>query len=206
MQLSLSLFLVGLSVACLTPSSHAFTPKHNFNNLSRSLLKPNSISKGARILPSTSFLYQSDHHRCSSISSSKLQMSSNDDDGPAFLTVVGVLLAIFILIGTSIAPTMDMMSGGGNSLDYNLSDSVVTRQDPSNKLKDYSNPSDKLSRSKIQEKLNTVPVFFLSESKNDDSGNSVMKETIYMSFQDAQDAAGSDSGLKVKATTLDQVT
>jgi len=125
----------------------------------------------------------------------------NDDDGPAFLTVAGVLLAIVIIVGTSLAPTMDMMNGSGSSMDYNLSDSVVTRQDTPNKMQDYSNPNDKLSRSKIQEKLNRVPVFYLADSDLN------MKEKIYLSFQDASAvASSSDSNLKVKCTTLDQVT
>ena len=137
-----------------------------------------------------------------------VSMSYNDEDneGPALLTVLGVVFAIVILVGTSISPTLDMVSGTGGSNDYNIADSVVTRQDSMEKRKEYSsananaNASDKLSRSKIQEKLNRVPVFYIADS----NGN--MNSNIYLSYLDASNAIGDLTDVKVKCTTLDQVT
>ena len=54
----------------------------------------------------------------------------------------------------------------------------------------------RLSRAAIQEKLNTVPVFYVI------GGNGKMGTDLYLSYNDAKEVAG---GKTVKATTLDQV-
>eukprot|EP00550_Attheya_septentrionalis_P012243 CAMPEP_0198306168 /NCGR_PEP_ID=MMETSP1449-20131203/58281_1 /TAXON_ID=420275 /ORGANISM="Attheya septentrionalis, Strain CCMP2084" /LENGTH=351 /DNA_ID=CAMNT_0044008717 /DNA_START=36 /DNA_END=1091 /DNA_ORIENTATION=+ len=127
-----------------------------------------------------------------------LKMSSDsDDDGPGIGTIVTIVFFLVVFVGTSLAPMLDAARNSPTG-DLNLGDSVVTRQDPPGKLKNYENSSDKLSRTKIQEKLNRVPVFYLVSGPNRE-----MQEKIYLSFEDATSAAG--SGATVKCTTLDQV-
>jgi hypothetical protein len=129
--------------------------------------------------------------------STLLKMSSDSDDGPGIGTIVTIVFFLVVFVGTSLAPMLDAARNSPTG-DLNLGDSVVTRQDPPGKLKNYENSSDKLSRTKIQEKLNRVPVFYLVSGPNRE-----MQEKIYLSFEDATSAAG--SGATVKCTTLDQV-
>eukprot|EP00978_Attheya_sp_CCMP212_P012846 scaffold32099_cov50-Attheya_sp.AAC.5 len=126
-----------------------------------------------------------------------LKMSSDSDDGPGIGTIVTIVFFLVVFVGTSLAPMLDAARNSPTG-DLNLGDSVVTRQDPPGKLQNYENSSDKLSRTKIQEKLNRVPVFYLVSGPNKE-----MQEKIYLSFEDATSAAGSDA--TVKCTTLDQV-
>jgi len=121
-------------------------------------------------------------------------MSDDDDVGEGLLySLLGVGVVI-LFVGTTLFLPM-----GGGDRDLSIADSVVTRQDIPGKLQNYEAAGDRLSRSSIQEKLNTVPVFYVVD-KND-----VMGTDIYMSYYDAKDVADAKS-LTVKATTLDQVT
>lgn len=125
----------------------------------------------------------------------KLYMAGDGGGGGlkgALFSLLGVGL-IVLYVGTNFLP---MMAGGGGR-DLSIADSVVTRQDAPGKLQNNEFKGDRLSRSSIQEKLNTVPVFYLVNSDGE------MDADIYMSYADAKDAAGSKT---VKATTLDQVT
>ncbi|CAB9515659.1 expressed unknown protein [Seminavis robusta] len=171
-----------------------------------------TVSLLAGLLPCSAFLHPTVHTRGISKPNGLLQlksqdihvgtintqlsMSSNDEGGGGGLQ--GILFSllgatiILLFVGTSFLPMMD---GGGR--DLSIADSVVTKQDAPEKLKNYEATGDRLSRSSIQEKLNTVPVFYLVDKEN------VMGTNIFMSYQDASDAAGL---LTVKATTLDQVT
>lgn len=123
---------------------------------------------------------------------------SNEEGGSGGLQ--GVLVSLFgalviiLFVGSSFLPML-----GGAQRDLSISDSVVTKQDAPGKLENYEFKGDRLSRSTIQEKLNAVPVFILVDKE------SVMNSNIYMSYEDAKEAADASS-LTVKATTLDQVT
>lgn len=121
-------------------------------------------------------------------------MSKNDDGGiqGVLFSVAGVVI-IALFVGSSFLPML-----GGAEKDLSIADSVVTRQDAPGKLQNYEARGDQLSRSSIQEKLNTVPVFYLEDTDN------VMGRDIFMSYEDAKEKAGASS-LAVKATTLDQV-
>lgn len=120
--------------------------------------------------------------------------SSNQGPGPLTAVIIVGIIAVFIVTG--VGPLFD--TPGAN--DLNLGDSVASRQD-SGKVVNYQSDFDKLSRSKIQEKLNRVPVFYLVEGNNEAS---IASGNIFLSYADATEAAASAS-LKVKATTLDQV-
>lgn len=136
----------------------------------------------------------------------------DDDDGGESSTNVGplttilVVLVLVVFVGSSLAPVLlDGGGGGGGGATASLGDSVVTRQDDANKLKGYSNPTDKLSRSRIQEKLRAVPVFYTVVVDGGD--RRVGSSNVYLSYDDAAAAVqerGSSSET-VACTTLDQV-
>lgn len=117
----------------------------------------------------------------------------DEGDGPGTLTSIGILLIMILFVGTGLAPMM-----GVGDRDLSIADSVVTRQDTPQKLKNYESSQDRLSRATIQEKLSAVPVFYLSERGN-------MLTDVFLSFQDATDVAGGKDGVSVKVTSLDQV-
>jgi hypothetical protein len=121
-------------------------------------------------------------------SSTALQMSSNGD-GKGALTAAGLLFIIVLFVGGSILP---MMGGGGIAP---LANSIASRDEAQQQV--VTNDKYRLSRAAIQEKLNTVPVFFVVGDKGE------METRIFMSYNDAMDAAGGNK--VVKATTLDQV-
>ena len=108
------------------------------------------------------------------------------NEGPGILPTLGLAFIILIFVGTSFLPLLD---AGGPSGNLSIADSVVTKQDNPDKFKNYENKFDRLSRATIQEKLNAVPVFYLVD--NDDG---TMKSDIFMSFEDATDAAKGGQG------------
>jgi hypothetical protein len=121
-------------------------------------------------------------------SSTSLQMSSNGD-GKGALTAAGLIFIIVLFVGGSILP---MMGGGGVAP---IANSVAGRDEAQQQV--VTNDKYRLSRAAIQEKLNTVPVFYVVGDKGE------METRIFMSYNDAMDAAGGNKA--VKATTLDQV-
>jgi hypothetical protein len=72
----------------------------------------------------------------------------------------------------------------------------VTRQDGPT-VKKYESKFDALSKTKIQEKLSNLPVFYLVN-------DGIMSDNIYFSFNEAESAA-KDASATVKVSTLDQV-
>jgi hypothetical protein len=149
------------------------------------------------------------HHRhhygiipVSSSSASSLvstRMSNGDDEGSGGMSstsiTAGILFFIFAIGATlPLVGTLDMMKSGGGGM--SIADSVVTRQDAPGKLQNVEKKEFSLSRSAIQEKLNAIPVFYITTSDN------TMSTDIYLSYEDANNAAG---GSIVKGTTLDQV-
>lgn len=123
-------------------------------------------------------------------------MANSNDEGPGLLTQVALGFIILIFLFTSIAPSF--MEGGGDR-DLSIADSVVTRQDLPGKLAGFESTQDRLSRSTIQEKLSSLPVFYLASS------DGTMKTDVYISYADAEEAASKATGVSVKATSLDQV-
>lgn len=116
-----------------------------------------------------------------------------DNEGPGPLVSLGILFIMVLFVGSGLLPLLD---GGGR--DLSIADSVVTRQDAPQKLKNYEFSQDRLSRASIQEKLSAIPVFYLSKGGE-------METNIYMSYVEANEAAANNEGVTVKATSLDQV-
>mmetsp|Transcript_17286 Transcript_17286/g.26743 ORF Transcript_17286/g.26743 Transcript_17286/m.26743 type:complete len:350 (-) Transcript_17286:194-1243(-) len=142
------------------------------------------------------------HTTCEQPSSSttKLQMSFNDDDdGPSFVTTVVGVIFVLLFVGSSLLPIFDMAQQGRDMTDLSIADSVVTRQDAPGKLKGFESKYDSLSRAAIQEKLNAIPVFYTVDEHGSLGSN------IYLSYADALSTVTGSSSSTVKATTLDQV-
>ena len=118
--------------------------------------------------------------------------SSGGGSSKGIVTAAGLLVIVILFVGGSILPMMDMGRGGGVAP---LANSVATR-DQGAPQQVVTNDKYRLSRAAIQEKLNTVPVFYVV------GGNGEMETDLYLSYNDAKDVAGSKV---VKATTLDQV-
>lgn len=127
------------------------------------------------------------------VAKTRLNMMDEEGNGPGLLTSIGIVLIMIIFVGSAFVPLM-----GGGDRDLSIADSVVTRQDAPQKLKNYESSQDRLSRATIQEKLSAVPVFYLSEGGN-------MQTDIFLSYQQAADAATGKEGVSVKVTSLDQV-
>lgn len=110
--------------------------------------------------------------------------------------LAGVLLAVFVAGSLlPLAGTIDLKPAP-------IADSVVTRQDVPGR-QNLENKQFALSRSAIQEKLNSVPVFYVATTGSD--GSAEMSTDIYLSYQDAKEASDGVSSSTVKGTTLDQV-
>ena len=127
------------------------------------------------------------------VANTRLNMMDDEGNGPGTLKSIGILLIMVLFLGTGLAPMM-----GGGDRDLSIADSVVTRQDVPGKLKNYESSQDRLSRATIQEKLSAVPVFYLSEGGN-------MKTDVFLSYQEASDAAAGKDGVSMRVTSLDQV-
>lgn len=122
---------------------------------------------------------------------SKLLMANNNQGGTGTAVIAGLLL--FIFVAGSLLP----LAGTFNQKStFSISDSVVTKQDAPGKLANSERKEFSLSRSQIQEKLNSVPVFYIAT-------DGTMGTDLYMSYEDAVAASGPSS--TVKGTTLDQV-
>jgi hypothetical protein len=149
-----------------------------------------------------------------SSSRTRLQMSNSGGGGKGS-TVTALVLAgiIAVYVVSGVAPMLQMVSAP-NAIDNTMSlgDAVATRTDNAKyqatqkQLQEKADSSvvaqyEKLSRTKIQEKLNRVPVFYLADSGGD------MAQQIYISYGDAQQAAeaNKDKLYTVECTTLDEV-
>jgi len=130
---------------------------------------------------------------------SKLFMANNEGSGGTGVSVTAAIL-FFIFVAGSVLPLAGTFGMKG---DMSIADSVVTRQDAPGKLQNFETKQYSLSRSAIQEKLNSVPVFYIATAGND--GSTTMGTDIYLSFEDANAAAAGISSSSVKGTTLDQV-
>jgi hypothetical protein len=119
-------------------------------------------------------------------------LMSREGEGSGILAALGGGFIIALFVVTSFFPFI-----GGKETPMGLADLVVTKQDAPGKLANFESEKYRLSRSAIQEKLNAVPIFYLT---NDDGS---MKTDLFTSYDDAREAAGSGA---VKATTMDQVT
>lgn len=124
-------------------------------------------------------------------SSSALFMTSGGggDSSKGIVTAAGFVVIAALFVGGSILPLMDMGGGGVAP----LANSVATRDQVQQVV---TNEKYRLSRAAIQEKLNSVPVFYVVE------GNGEIGTNLYLSYDDAVNVAGSKI---IKATTLDQV-
>mmetsp|Transcript_14048 Transcript_14048/g.20515 ORF Transcript_14048/g.20515 Transcript_14048/m.20515 type:complete len:366 (+) Transcript_14048:589-1686(+) len=138
-----------------------------------------------------------------SSSSSILKMNENDNEGSGLVTTLVLVFIILVFVVSGVAPMLQAVSPSGGAADMNLGDAVATRQVDGgiSSMKNINGGGfEKLSRTKIQQKLNRVPVFFLSDKKDGQ-----MLENIYLSYDDAFSAANELNGISVKCTTLDQV-
>jgi hypothetical protein len=125
-----------------------------------------------------------------------LQMSSNDDEqGPGAVMTLFISAVLLFFVVSAFAPLLDFAAIQPSNKDLNLGDAVVTRQDDSNKLKNYQSKFDALTPSRIQQKLSNLPVFFIAR-------DGVMETNVYFSYNEAKAAAGESN---VKVTTLDQI-
>lgn len=149
-----------------------------------------SFSASTR-LSSFEFHNTNRNNACITRGTSQLFMAA-DDEGPGLLASIGIGLFIILFAVTGLMPTFE----GGGDRDLSIADSVVTKQDLPGKLQNFESKQDSLSRATIQEKLSAIPIFYLSEGDS-------MKTDIYLSYNDAIEAAG--EGVTVKATSLDQV-
>eukprot|EP00970_Alexandrium_tamarense_P007072 scaffold1230_cov201-Alexandrium_tamarense.AAC.33 len=130
--------------------------------------------------------------------------NNNTQEGPGIipsLFISGVLLFFAV---SAIGPLLDSISVSSQppaKTDLSLGDSVITRQDGDNKLKNYESKFDALSMEKIQEKLENLPVFYVGD------GRGIMgNENVYFSYSEAESAAKGIGGSSVvKVTTLDQI-
>ena len=129
-------------------------------------------------------------------STSGLFMANSNDEGPGLLTTIGVGFIIVLFVVSGLLPSL--LQGGGDR-DLSIADSVVTRQDVPGKLANFESSQDRLSRSEIQEKLSSIPVFYLATT------DGTMKTDIFLSYADAKDVSSGMEGTTVKVTTLDQV-
>ena len=128
-----------------------------------------------------------------------LSMVREPDDRPGLSstsTIAGILFAVFIAGSLlPLAGTLDLKPAP-------IADAVVTRQDAPGR-KNVESKQYALSRSAIQEKLNTVPVFYVATTGED--GSAAMSTNIYLSYQVAKEASDGIPSSSVKGTTLDQV-
>jgi hypothetical protein len=136
-----------------------------------------------------------------SSSSVLLQLSSGGNDGEdmtkSFTTVAGLVVVVTLFVGGSILPLLSDIAGGGVAP---LANAVATRdQQQASQQRLVTNDKYRLSRAAIQEKLNSVPVFFIVDTETHE-----MQTNLFMSYREAQEAAIKPT-MNVRATTLDQV-
>ena len=131
-------------------------------------------------------------------STSQLLMANDDEGGTGVGIIAGLLLLVFV--AGSVLPLVGTFGLKGN---MSIADSVVTKQDTPGKLQNLESKQLSLSRSAIQEKLNSVPVFYLATVGSD--GSTSMGTDIFMSYEDAAVASTNSPSSSVKGTTLDQV-
>jgi len=187
----------------ITGTTEGFAPISSSRKAGTASAFPSSeaiLQQDQRALaPSSNLQIQSHDTSCAlQHTTTTLQMSSNNDnEGPAPITAIFISLVLLFFVVSAFAPLLDFASIQPSNQDLNLGDAVVTRQDDTNKLKNYQSKFDALSSTRIQQKLANLPVFYITQ----DGG---MQENIYFSYSEATNAASSGESV-VKVTTLDQI-
>ncbi|KAL3787248.1 hypothetical protein ACHAWO_003485 [Cyclotella atomus] len=120
---------------------------------------------------------------------------TNDNNGPGLIAGIFAAGVLLFFAASAILPLIEAVSTAPTA-NSNLGNSVVTRQDGPT-VKKYESKFDALSKTKIQEKLSNLPVFYLVN-------DGIMSDNIYFSFNEAESAA-KDASATVKVSTLDQV-
>ena len=128
--------------------------------------------------------------------------NNNDDDGPPTSVVLAGIAGIVIFLAGSIIPGVIELSSAPSVQGSGLGNAIAPIGSSTSVVSDDNEARfEKLSRAQIQEKLNRIPVFYVSNEED----LSILDQTIYLSYEDAVAKAGSSSNQKVKVTTLDQV-
>mmetsp|Transcript_48399 Transcript_48399/g.58396 ORF Transcript_48399/g.58396 Transcript_48399/m.58396 type:complete len:365 (-) Transcript_48399:515-1609(-) len=151
----------------------------------------------------------------------RLQMAneSNDDEGGYFKKLgpgtIGVALVtfayFFILVVGPIAAGL-IENANDNSPSVTLADAVITRQQqpkqpqskdkqPQDKFANYQSRKDAVPKNVISQKLQNVPVFYVSSNSDNDSRGDI----FYVSYDDATEASSKTKDSVVKSMTLDKV-
>lgn len=180
------------AVMLASSSSAAFRPTSNQIEIvsRRNLCGLSSIGNGL-LSPS---LFQNSIQLSHQQRNSRTACSmAKEDEEQSLMRTISIGFVIILFVSTSIF--LPLMEGGG-SRDLSIADSVVTTQDNPNKLKDYEDNKSRLSRAAIQEKLNSLPIFYLGDGEK-------MQQNLYFSYSDA--LAATTGSFRVKATSLDQV-
>ena len=132
-----------------------------------------------------------------SISNSNTKSSdAQGGSGQGLVTGIFASAVLLFFAVTAFVPLLEVTTTAPTAANSNLGNSVVTRQDAPS-IKNYESKFDALSKTKIQDKLRNLPVFYLVKDGK-------MLERIYFSFDEAKDASKEVSA-KVKVTTLDEV-
>lgn len=126
--------------------------------------------------------------------------NNNKGGGPGLLTGIFASAVLLFFAVTAFVPLFEVVSTAP-AANSNLGNSVVTRQDAdaptTTAKKNFESKFDALSKTKIQDKLSNLPVFYLVRDGK-------MLKSIYFSFDEARDAS-KDVSAELKVTTLDQV-
>jgi len=138
----------------------------------------------------------------SSSSATELCMAGNPNSEFGFAEIrngiIGLLIALVVFSGDF----LPLITGQMGQKTAPLAESVAVRNAEGKSLSITTvtptmSEKYRLSRASIQEKLSAIPVFYITNQ------NGEMDTNIYVSYDDAKEAAGSSN--LVKATTLDQV-
>jgi len=195
-----------LSVAVLASAlvaTEGFAPITSRGHIS-TIIHHDGVSAFSTPSSSTTNVLNINHHNAPAgiHRTTKLHMADDNNEGPGLGISLFISAVLLYFVASAFAPFL-LVAEKPAATDISLGDSVVTRQDGDNKMKNYQSKFDALSPAKIQEKLSNLPVFYLSS--NDGAGG-LGDNNFYLSFNEAESAAAKvSSGKSVKVTTLDQV-
>ena len=129
-------------------------------------------------------------------------LGDDDEEGPGLVATAFISFVLLYFVASAVSPFLLAAKAPGN--DFSLGDAVATRQGAeTSKLKNYRSDFDALSPAKIQKKLRNLPVFYLSTGEG--ASATMANPNLYLSYAEAEAAAGQSPGATVKATTLDLV-